>query len=726
MTVFCQMRRLLAVTVVALAACRDSGVKPVESRLRFSKELIAFDPGFADGRLRTATVEVINEGKSPLPITLSSLDQPFGVTAAPETLPPGAATLELTFRPTLAGHFERTLTVSSPGVMSANELIIEGSAREIPPCEPSNSCVTAAFDVDTTTCVETPKPNGIVCDPRSVCVTAATCQEGRCIGTERRCDDGNKCTVDVCNATNGCEFLPAPPCPGDGLCRVGVCDPDQGCGLANARDGLSCGQRQDCQHAEVCIEGECVVRDPPEGFICAEASPCQGAGHCEADACVRPAATTLNPSWTFDSTVATDAGAIAQHDLLLEESGQVTLSSFFASRPVIRANAAAIPLPSGSARRCIFWSGRLVCADYPSDASGRVSAVDPSTGLIDWSFDVKLALPALAARTQQMFLARLVEQGSDRLAAVFEAYPKNPLNQSTQCRAYFLVVLDARGQLISGQQVTDPLLEACNHPHPYGVAADSVGNLFLAFSPTTSMSAPLKPGRPTLLMSFTHDGVFRWKRTDSTMVGGELAVARGLLYPENSTQGVEAATGTPSFTLGHPLGRAVVAGARLITSPLVGAQTIDAYEAGQSTLKWTHTTSPQAAFVSEQLRLASWATSQGTQTVALTFVALSDGSRALHAINVRDGSEAFTCAVNQAGAPQLFEVANGSIAIMEGAVDADGAPACSKCDPPFAGSAARFHTVSVPGISVSHEPWVGTFGGAGHDHREESPALPPF
>ena len=48
--------------------------------------------------------------------------------------------------------------------------------------------------------------------------------------------------------------------------------------------------------------------------------------------------------------------------------------------------------------------------------------------------------------------------------------------------------------------------------------------------------------------------------------------------------------------------------------------------------------------------------------------------------------------------PQLFEVADGSIALMEGS------DACGKCDPPYAGK---------------HEPWVGTFGGAGHDHREE-------
>jgi len=84
------------------------------------------------------------------------------------------------------------------------------------------------------------------------------------------------------------------------------------------------------------------------------------------------------------------------------------------------------------------------------------------------------------------------------MAALFEAYPNTSGNVSvsTQCRRYFLVTLDARGQLINGQRIQDPLLEACNHPHPYGVVADSVGNLFIAFSPTTSQQAPLVPDKP--------------------------------------------------------------------------------------------------------------------------------------------------------------------------------------------------------------------------------------
>jgi hypothetical protein len=110
--------------------------------------------------------------------------------------------------------------------------------------------------------------------------------------------------------------------------------------------------------------------------------------------------------------------------------------------------------------------------------------------------------------------------------------------------------------------------------------------------------------------------------------------------------------------------------------------------------------------------------------VALTFVEdPSDGlqpTRTLHAIDVQDGYEAFSCPIEVAGRtpPQLFEVANGSLGVMNGALDAMGNPGCGKCDPPFAGSAATFFSVPTPTLSIAAEPWVGTFGGAGHDHQE--------
>ena len=98
-------------------------------------------------------------------------------------------------------------------------------------------------------------------------------------------------------------------------------------------------------------------------------------------------------------------------------------------------------------------------------------------------------------------------------------------------------------------------------------------------------------------------------------------------------------------------------------------------------------------------------------------------SHALRAVELcATARRRFSCPLDLGAArtgPQLFEVADGSLAIMEGVLDSAGKPGCSKCDPPFAGGAGRFHSLPTPGLSTAVEPWLGTFGGVGHDHQEE-------
>jgi PQQ enzyme repeat len=432
------------------------------------------------------------------------------------------------------------------------------------------------------------------------------------------------------------------------------------------------------------------------------------------------------PTWAFDSasTAPPDGGPPQQyHDLVLEPDGQVSISGFFTSPAILRANTSAVAAPQGGSRRCILWNGHLVCADYPQSPNGRVTALDLSTGATRWSYDIRVKQPALVALTGTVFLARLVVQGNDRLAALYEAYPFGSAGD-TQCRLYFLVVIDASGREVMAQQVVDPLLAECVHPHPYGVASDSVGNLYIAFSPTHSTHAPLFPDTPTLLISFSHDGLFRWKRLETTLRGGELAIARGLLYPENSQVVLDAPTGQAQVALPLELGRAVISDSRLIPAPTAGGTTLSAFEAGQSQLRWSHTLPTGWTFWSDQLRLAQWSTSQGPRTVATTFVADAtdtDTVYRLYAVDVHNGLAAFSCqvALPTRTPPQLFEVANGSLAVMNGALDGAGRPGCGKCDPPFASSSAAFQTLSTPGLSVAQEPWGGTFGGADHDHHED-------
>jgi hypothetical protein len=716
---------VLLLVLLAAHGCKPDGLVGVTNDLRFDPLTLSFDTVFADGRAREREVTVVNDGRGALDVTWEGLERPFEV-ELPTTLPPGPSTLIVRFTPEVPGRYTQTLRVEATGI-EAQALPIEAAAREVPVCEPSSPCVTARFDPLRQTCVEDPAPDGTTCDSGTLCLVNARCEAGRCVGTARTCDDANKCTIDVCYPLTGCEFLPAPPCPGDGLCMEGTCDPASGCGLQPRDDGSSCGNSNSCVTAQVCVEGSCVSRRPPDGYICAEASPCAGEGRCANEVCVRAGSgpAPLVPQWSYDALATTDAGTTSLlHDFVLEPTGELSLSGFFHVGSVLRANSSdPKTAPLGASRRCILWNTRYVCADYPASPNGKVSALELDTGATAWTFDIRLARPDFLMTAPVIFLARLVVQDSDRLAAIFEAYPTNA-GGDTNCRRYFLAVINATGQLVQAQALTDPLLDVCDHPHPYGVASDSGGNLFIAFSPSRSQQAPLVPDDTTLIMSYSRDGVFRWKRLNTGLRGGELAVARGLLYAEYTSVVLDATSGQPVFSLPNELGRAVVSNTRLIPAPQEGGTSLNGYEAGALQLRWSSVLPMGATFWSDQIRLAKWQTSKGPRTVALTFIKSAPGDAvptySLYGLDVHDGSEAFSCplTIPDRTPPQLFEVANGSVAVMNGAVDALGNIGCSKCDPPLASSAGAFFSFSTPRLSIAEEPWVGTFGGAGHDHRE--------
>ncbi len=709
--------------IIALAGCRGETIQRANAELAFDVESLTLGPVYP-GQEARSRIWIRNLGKAPLSLSWEVPGAPFGFSELPRELPTGAIGIDVVFRPDAVGSHAVSLTAHAEDLIG--QLHIEGNALDVPSCGSTSSCQSARFDITTGQCEVTDLPDGTACDPHNACIEGGSCLQGRCVGSEKSCDDGNACTIDACNAVSGCEHQPAPPCPGDGKCQVGTCDPKLGCGLAPAPDGATCGPTRTCDVADVCIAGSCVQRDPPDGFICADPSPCQAEGRCQASTCVRGAATSLTPNWSFDS--ATTGGAYNElHDLVLEKSGAVSLMGFF-SVPKLRANRAAAKDGVTPARRCMLWNGRLVCADYPSTTSGKVSAIDLSTGKTAWTFDLPSARPDFVALTGvgQLFMARLGALGSDRLAALFEGYPTGS-SSGTQCRLYFLVLLDAAGALVSAQQIKDPMLEVCNHPHPFGMAADVVGNLFVSFSPSQEGQAPLVPHSPTLLVSFTRDGLLRWKRLEQ-MVGGELALGRGKLYPEKSSQPFLTADGSPLpisiSTYQTSYGRPVVTADRVIPSPTPGSTLVRGLDASTGVVVWNRVLPTGASVESPVIRLASWRyrADLPPQTVLLTFER-RQGALQLVGSNPSDGVERWACTLDyaQKTAPQLAEIATGSMALM------DGASTCMSCDPPFAQSAGSFHTFALEGIDVAQEPWVGTFGGADHDHREDlgfSPGSP--
>ncbi len=713
---------LIATTVLTVSCRPDSGLVSAMGDLSFAQPRLEAGQTWLGGQLEAEAI-LRNNGRSKLEVTWETEGAPWEFEQLPEVIEAGETTIRMRLPANELGLHRATLKARS-GDSHAATLEILATVLEIPECPQPVSCASIAFDISRGECVETPLADGTSCDSGSACVFDSTCQAGRCVGTPLTCDDGNACTVDTCNPLTGCESHPAPPCPGDGKCQVGTCDPQTGCGLTPASDGTSCGSVT-CDAAQVCISGACVVRDPPDGYVCAEPSPCQGAGMCQGSACVRPPPTALQPSWSWDSFG--DGTAPRQlHDFIVGPDGSLSLMGFF-TPPLVNANRADAIELAGDARRCIGWNGQLACADYrPDFIDGKIALINPVTGAPTWVFDLKAARPDLNAASDALFLARVASLGSDRLAAVYEAYPlgsTSPSGADSGFRNYYLIALDASGGLVSAQQITDPLLDGANHPHPYGLASDTEGNLYVSFSPTANGGAPLQASSPTLFVSYTRDGVLRWKR-QLTQTGGELAVARGLVFPENGQFMLDAATGQPRLPPAGQtgfiptLGRIVATSSNYITHPSPDSFVSDEWKAwkydGQH--DWTFALPEGDHFISEEMRAVSWTPARAgaaTETAILGFATHSSVTSFLVAVRASDGQHLWSCPMNTGAVPQLFEVARGSFAMMTSA------NSCGTCDPPFANSSGLFWTFDVPGLEPASVPWPGTFGGPNHDHLED-------
>jgi cysteine-rich repeat protein len=76
-------------------------------------------------------------------------------------------------------------------------------------CVPASPCHDAACDPADGSCSSTPKPNGALCDDGNACTTPDRCLDTVCTGgSARRCDDGDVCTLDRCDASVGCVWDP--------------------------------------------------------------------------------------------------------------------------------------------------------------------------------------------------------------------------------------------------------------------------------------------------------------------------------------------------------------------------------------------------------------------------------------------------------------------------------------------------------------------------------------
>ncbi len=144
------------------------------------------------------------------------------------------------------------------------------------------------------------------CDDNTVCTTGDACSEGNCTGKKVSCDDGNPCTVDVCDAKLGCQYSAGTgPCDDGNPCSTGdfcaanlchgatatVCDDKDPCtldgcdkatGCTAVPDPKVCDDSKPCTQ-DLCDKGKCTHPDKKPGDSCTTGDPCLTGQVCTLD-----------------------------------------------------------------------------------------------------------------------------------------------------------------------------------------------------------------------------------------------------------------------------------------------------------------------------------------------------------------------------------------------------------------------------------------------------------
>ena len=164
-------------------------------------------------------------------------------------------------------------------------------------CNDSNPCTTDSCNAGTGVCVFA--NNSIPCNDNNACSQSDVCAGGVCGGVAVKCDDGNLCTNDSCNALSGCVNTPnAVPCfdgnacTANDVCAGGICkgvainvgtlcddgnactndncDPTSGCTHVN--NTAACDDANGCTTGDVCAAGKCTSGS--NTCACAQDSDC--------------------------------------------------------------------------------------------------------------------------------------------------------------------------------------------------------------------------------------------------------------------------------------------------------------------------------------------------------------------------------------------------------------------------------------------------------------------
>ena len=373
-------------------------------------------------------------------------------------------------------------------------------------CDDDNACTTNACDSELG-CVFPPVLDGAECDDNNACTQNNTCIRGVCRGDAVRCNDGNACTDDTCDPETGCEAInhdracsdgdactsgdvcvdgscvPAGPtdCDDGNACTIEICDEFAGCtyvpslspcctgsvsicddgnpcttdlcdaetlGCAYENNTVSCTDGNACTSGDRCSEGECAAGAPTvcndgndctedfcrpdsgcsatavSGVACEDGDECTSDDLCNAGVCTSGAVTCVcEPEFGLDAvvftTIAIGSGGRTGQALNLDNnattcapagdcSGGIDnalgILATFANDPLAEALAGgslSLLLDLDNIARNPFqaslYTGDLATPDVPCDPATETCAYTVSRGSFDATCTPQILLPATRA-----------------------------------------------------------------------------------------------------------------------------------------------------------------------------------------------------------------------------------------------------------------------------------------------------------------------------------------
>ncbi len=170
-------------------------------------------------------------------------------------------------------------------------------------CDDNKGCTVDSCDA-TAGCQNLPAADGLDCDADgTVCTEKDICKGGKCqYGALKKCDDGNPCTTNSCDKTKGCLTAANDgavckdnnPCTENGVCKGGTCTP----GIQKV-----CKSDNQCVLAKCdVVTGNCAYAAQPTGTKCTDGGACVTDTACAGQVCAgKPKACEDGSPCTKDS-----------------------------------------------------------------------------------------------------------------------------------------------------------------------------------------------------------------------------------------------------------------------------------------------------------------------------------------------------------------------------------------------------------------------------------------